>query len=114
MQRREFILGAAAMCGAGSPMKAQAQARLRLVVPFAPGGSTDMLARIVAGPLSQALGMEVVVENRAGAGGSLGMAEVAKAPPDGTVIGLATASTHGVNPAIYRGYRTTRSAISAP
>lgn len=103
MQRRQFIHGAAALCAMGCHMPVRANTRVRLIVPFAPGGSTDMLARIVAGPLSQALGAEVVVENRAGGGGSLGMAEVAKAAPDGMVIGLATVSTHGVNPAIYRG-----------
>jgi tripartite-type tricarboxylate transporter receptor subunit TctC len=103
MQRRQFTIAAAsfAVCGTAG---AQGPARtITLLVPFAAGGATDLLARIIAQPLSQALGATVIVENRAGAGGSTGMAEVAAAAPDGLTIGMATVSTHGVNPAIYKG-----------
>lgn len=72
-----------------------------LIVPFPPGGSTDVIARVVAEALRGALGQPVIVENRAGAGGSTGTAAIAKAPPDGTVIGMGTASTLAINPAVY-------------
>lgn len=75
---------------------------VRLIVPFPPGGATDITARVMAEPLSRILGQPVIVENRAGAGGSIGMSEVAKAAPDGLTLGVATLSTHGVNPSVYK------------
>ena len=75
---------------------------LRLIVPFPPGGATDITARVMTEPLSRILGQSVIVENRAGAGGSIGMSEVAKAASDGFTLGVATLSTHGVNPSVYK------------
>jgi tripartite-type tricarboxylate transporter receptor subunit TctC len=80
----------------------QSNKPLRLVVPFPPGGATDITARVVAEALARVLGQPVIVENRGGAGGSIGMAEVAKSAPDGMTLGVATLSTHGVNPAVYK------------
>jgi tripartite-type tricarboxylate transporter receptor subunit TctC len=84
-----------------TPLLAQTRA-LRLVVPFPAGGATDIVARAISEPLAKEMGVPVIVDNRAGAGGSIGMAEVARAAPDGWTLGVATTSTHGVNPAVYK------------
>lgn len=74
---------------------------IRYIVPFAPGGATDMLGRMVATGLTGKLGMLVSVENKAGQGGSVGTAELAKAKPDGYTLGGGTISSHGFNAALY-------------
>ena len=74
---------------------------LRLVVPLPSGGVTDITARIITEPLSHILGQSLVVGNRAGAGGSIGMTEISRAAPDELTVGLAAVSTHGVDPALY-------------
>ena len=71
-------------------------------MPFAAGGSTDVIARVVGEAMHKELGQPVVIENRAGAGGSLGTAAIAKAAPDGYTIGMGTASTLAINPAAYK------------
>ena len=74
---------------------------IRLMVPFPPGGSTDIVARIVAQKLGERLGQSLVIENRGGAGGTIGTAVIAKAAPDGYNLAIASTSTHVVAPAVY-------------
>ena len=78
---------------------------IRLVVPFAPGGSTDLTARLVAEGLSQRLGVSVIVENRAGAGATTGSQIVADAPPDGHTLIMSNIASHAISPALYRTLR---------
>lgn len=74
---------------------------IRLVVPFAPGGTTDVVGRIVAEKLGARLGQPVIVENRAGAGATIGAQLVARAEPDGLVLLVSSSTSHGVSPALY-------------
>ncbi len=97
-----LVLGAL-LVGAGGAAQAQTypDRPIRLIVPFAPGGTTDIIARAVGEELTQALGQPVVVENRAGAGGNVGTNAVAKATPDGYTWGM-IGNSFAVNPSLYR------------
>ena len=75
---------------------------IKIIIPFAPGGTTDIVGRIMAAKMTPILGQPVIVENRAGAGGSIGAAEIAKAPPDGYTIGMGSVSTMGTNIVAYK------------
>ena len=74
---------------------------VKIVVPFAPGGTTDILARAIAPDLSRAFGQQFVIENKGGAGGNLGAEQVAKSPGDGYTLLMGTVGTHGINRALY-------------
>lgn len=91
-----FFIAAPSLAQSGWPNKP-----VRIVVPFAPGGTTDILARAVAPELSKAFGQQFVVDNRAGAGGNVGADIVAKSPADGYTLLMGTVGTHGINKALY-------------
>ena len=106
MQRRHLLnmvsLAALALTSVSGSAIAQNYPNkvIKLQVPFAPGGTTDIVARVISDPLGKALGQVVVVENKAGGGGVVGANETAKAVPDGYSLGMATVSTTAANPAI--------------
>ena len=98
------IIGALAIMGAlGAPAVAQdwPTKQVNLIVPFSAGGTTDLFGRLIAQHMHAKFGQPFIVENRAGAGGNLGAAAVAKAPPDGYTFLVGTVSTHAINPFIY-------------
>ncbi|HPV24409.1 MAG TPA: tripartite tricarboxylate transporter substrate-binding protein, partial [Casimicrobium sp.] len=94
-------IGLLAIPGASSAQNAYPTKPIRLVVPFPAGGSVDVTSRALAQKLSEQLGQQVVVDNRPGAGGNIGMDAVAKSTPDGYTLGMGALSTHAVNPSLY-------------
>ena len=103
LSRRELLALASAslLPAAASAQAAWPTKPVRIVVPFAPGGTTDILARALAPELGKAFGQSFVVDNKPGAGGNLGAAEVAKAAPDGYTLLMGTVGTHGINASLY-------------
>ncbi len=99
-RRRFTFAAAAALASTRVPAQSYPAKPVRLIIPFPPGGATDILGRVLAQKLTEQMGQSVVVENRPGAGGTIGSEMAAKAAPDGYTILLATVSTHSVGPAL--------------
>lgn len=101
---RRALMGTALVLGLAGTAAAQGfpDRQIELVIPFAAGGSTDVVGRIVADRMSKELGQQIVVQNVGGAGGSLGATQVAKADPDGYTILMGTVATHALNPLILK------------
>ena len=100
MQRRHLMVLALTMAAGTSFADSYPSKPIRLVVPFAPGGTTDIIARVISEPLTRNLGQSVIVDNKGGGGGLIGATETARANPDGYSLGVATVSTTAANPAI--------------
>ncbi len=105
IRRILLIAGAASLSATVVTLPVRAQTYpsqpVKIVVPFAAGGGVDVVARIIGPRLSEVLGQPIIIENRGGAGASLGAAAVASAPPDGYTFLLGTGSTHGTNSSVY-------------
>lgn len=99
---KKFLLSLCLLLiGIGPSVAAWPERNITLIVPWAPGGSTDILARMLADHLTRALGQTVIVDNKAGASGNIGANVVAKAKPDGYTLLIDTMSTHAINPALF-------------
>jgi len=105
MQRRDFIAsvgaGLALAPTAGWSQDAYPARPVKLIVPFPPGGPTDIMGRTAAKAMGDALGQSFVVENKAGAGGNIGVGAAARSAPDGMTLGIATTASHGINPWLF-------------
>jgi tripartite-type tricarboxylate transporter receptor subunit TctC len=106
LNRRRVLAALAVLGAAAAPLSAPAQSGwpskpVRIVVPFAAGGTTDILARALAPELSRVFGQQFIVDNKPGAGGNIGAADVARSAPDGHTLLMGTVGTHGINQSLY-------------
>jgi tripartite-type tricarboxylate transporter receptor subunit TctC len=101
MLKRTLIGFAAALAASAAIAQGWPTKPVRFIVPYPPGGGTDVIARIVQHRLSEALGQTIVIENRGGAGGAVGTEAAAKSAPDGYTF-LFTLSSHTINPLLYK------------
>ena len=113
MNQRHLVLLAASLCFlSGFAHAAYPERAIRIIVPYAPGGNIDITARTIAPGMSEALGQSIVIDNRGGAGGTLGADIAAKAAPDGYTLLLGSSGTLSTAPPLYPGSATIRSRIS--
>ena len=101
LTRRVLAAGLALMLSCAPALAQYPDRPVKLVVPFPPGGPTDVFARVLSVALSEQLGQQVIIENKGGAGGTVGTEQVAKAKPDGYTLLFGTAATHGINVSLY-------------
>ncbi len=101
LTRRALTAGLALLLSCGNALAQYPDKPLRLVVPFPPGGPTDVFARVLSAGLAEQLGQQILIDNKAGAGGTVGTDLVAKAKPDGYTLLFGTAATHGINVSLY-------------
>ncbi|MFN7000118.1 tripartite tricarboxylate transporter substrate binding protein [Elioraea tepidiphila] len=107
LARRTVLTGLGAALAAPATLRAQSwpTGPIRLIVPFAPGGTTDVMARLVGDRLGPRLGQPVIAENRAGAGATVGSTIAAQAAPDGQTLVMSNIASHGIAPTLYRNIR---------
>src|SRR5690349_23448964 len=101
-RRVAFLLFACAIALSAAAQESYPSKPIRMIVSFAAGGPTDIVARTVGAKMAELLGQPVLVENKTGAGGNIGADVVAKSPPDGYTLLMATVSTHAINPGLYK------------
>jgi tripartite-type tricarboxylate transporter receptor subunit TctC len=101
LTRRVLAAGLALMLTCAPALAQYPDKPVKLVVPFPPGGPTDVFARVLSAALGEQLGQQVVIENKGGAGGTVGTEQVAKSKPDGYTLLFGTAATHGINVSLY-------------
>ena len=97
-----LVAALALLCTSAVAEEAYPSKPVRMVVSFAAGGPTDIVARVMSAKMADLLGQQFIVENRTGAGGNTGAADVARAAADGYTLLMATVSTHAINPGLYR------------